>query len=364
MEKIEDLSENLQILTIQFEQLNSNILSNRISISSYQDMLKSITNDLEKNKAALKLRDLGATFHLKVAKDKCPTCFQNIVDNLLAEEIKGPQMDLKAQIEYLKSQKRMLEKQIEGITKENTELGIKINNTKKEISKNHDDINSFRKSIFSGTELEKLYVRKQVYIENEVRDLSNFKESFSEKKEELKIIMEKFLNLSKKLEKLPKEIYTEQDIKKIKLFEHYFKDNSHKFHYESAPISSISMSRDNLLPSLAHMELREIRKSNTKTDSSASDFVRLIWSYIISLFQASNISPMGNHLNFLLLDEPGQHSMAQQSQRALLSELSQNKNLQSIVAASFDESESIFHEVTHGIDFKLIYWEGKLIKPM
>ena len=126
----------------------------------------------------------------------------------------------------------------------------------------------------------------------------------------------------------------------------------------------IVISKDNLLPSLAHIELREIRRSSTKTDSGASDFVRLIWSYVLALFQASSTKPIGNHLNFLLLDEPGQHSMAQQSQRSLLMELSSYSDLQSIVAASFDESEAIFHEVTNGLAFKLITWDGKLIKPM
>ena len=116
--------------------------------------------------------------------------------------------------------------------------------------------------------------------------------------------------------------------------------------------------------SCSNLRIHLFRRSSTKTDSSASDFVRLIWSYLIALYQASNVEPKGNHLNFLLLDEPGQHSMAQQSQRALLLELSSYRSLQSIVAASFDESEAIFHEVTNQIKFKLITWQGKLIKPL
>ncbi|WP_227558879.1 hypothetical protein [Acinetobacter calcoaceticus] len=364
LKQIESVTDELQLLSIGFEQLNSKLINNRISISTYKEMLYSINEDLGKNKAALKLRDLGAKLDLEISEDKCPTCFQHIIDNLLAEEIKGPQMDLKEQIEHLSSQKKMLEKQIDGILEENSIIEIKFNNTKKEINRKHNVLDSLRKSVTSGTEMEKLYVRRQIYIENEVRNLEMFKEKFSKIKLQLNDLIEQFLIIDTQLKKLPKEFYSEQDFEKIKLFEQFFKGNAKKFHYESAQISDIIMSKDNLLPSLAHMELREIRRSSTKTDSSASDFVRLIWSYLIALYQASNVNPKGNHLNFLLLDEPGQHSMAQQSQRALLLELSAHSSLQSIVAASFDESEAIFHEVTNQINFKLITWQGKLIKPI
>ncbi|HDR8937566.1 hypothetical protein LGM38_02255 [Burkholderia vietnamiensis] len=36
-------------------------------------------------------------------------------------------------------------------------------------------------------------------------------------------------------------------------------------------------------------------------------------------------------------------------------------NLQSIVAASFGETEEVFRQATEGIAFKLIEWEGKLL---
>ena len=71
-----------------------------------------------------------------------------------------------------------------------------------------------------------------------------------------------------------------------------------------------------------------------------------------------------NFLKSLLFDEPGQHSMAVDSQRALLNQLSSQLTLQSIVAASFDESEDVFRNATRNIDFKLIQWGGKLIRPL
>jgi hypothetical protein len=52
------------------------------------------------------------------------------------------------------------------------------------------------------------------------------------------------------------------------------------------------------------------------------------------------------------------------SQHALLQLLSREKELQSIIAASFDENESVFKEATDGLQYKLIEWNGKLLRPL
>lgn len=38
-------------------------------------------------------------------------------------------------------------------------------------------------------------------------------------------------------------------------------------------------------------------------------------------------------------------------------------SLQSIVAASFDESEEVFRQATQGVQYTLIEWDGKLLQP-
>jgi len=163
---------------------------------------------------------------------------------------------------------------------------------------------------------------------------------------------------------MPKDEYTTDDEARITVFQKQFRANAGSFGYESARIEDIEISRDSLVPCLAQLELREIR-SDIKSDSSASDFVRLIWSYLLALHQTS-VSPtmQGNHPGILLLDEPGQHSMAVDSQHALLKQLASESKLQSIVAASFDELEEVFQQATSGIEYKLIEWEGKLIRPL
>jgi hypothetical protein len=100
--------------------------------------------------------------------------------------------------------------------------------------------------------------------------------------------------------------------------------------------------------------------TNIKSDASATDFVRLIWAYILSLYKVSFVHNC-NHPSIIIFDEPAQHSMAIQSFNILLQEFSNNSELQSIVAASFDESDDVFLVATKDTSFHLINIEKKLI---
>lgn len=93
---------------------------------------------------------------------------------------------------------------------------------------------------------------------------------------------------------------------KVKLdrFEEHFRNLATDFSYRSAKPKEIEVNRETLVPYLKGLELREINgAADIKADSSASDFVRLIWSYLISICRVSN-EQNGNHLGILLLMSP------------------------------------------------------------
>jgi hypothetical protein len=212
-------------------------------------------------------------------------------------------------------------------------------------------------------------VRRQLQIELEADAIEKLETQAAAHLERLKDISVQLAENQAARKSLPKDTYSQSDLYRIGLFQKVFRANAGSFGYESATISEIEISLDNLTPTLSQLELREIIKklpsADIKTDSSASDFVRLIWSYLLALYQTSSQpSTKGNHLGILLFDEPGQHSMRSGSQHALLQLLSREKELQSIIAASFDENESVFKEATDGLQYKLIEWNGKLLRPL
>lgn len=364
MEKVTATTNDLQHLNVLHERATLALGEQRASIRDYEELLAAANEDLERNKTARKLRELGATHNLDTAAGRCPTCNQLIEDTLLAGTVSGPQMDLDANIRYLESQRRMLLRQIAGLKEAIQGSGNKVAELGARIAAKRDFLVAMRGDVASGATESKAIIRRQVQIEIMVEALEKLQLKAIELIRQLEAISVQMQKNQNARKRLPKDAYTDDDYARIDLFQKNFRANAGSFGYESAPIAEVEISRDNLVPCLAQMELREIR-TDIKSDSSASDFVRLIWSYLLALHQTSSTPSFeGNHLGVLMFDEPGQHSMAVDSQHALLKQLAGEPNLQSIIAASFDENEDVFRQATDGITYKRIEWEEKLLQPL
>lgn len=370
LKELDSIGEELQRLSVLHERATSTLTLQRASLREYEDLLKEAKEDLERNKTAAKLRDLGAKHAVELASGHCPTCHQLVEDTLLSESLTGPQMDLNTNIGYLDSQCRMLVKQIIGFQEAIRNSEATVGEIALRLGAKHDQRRALRGDVSSGANESRAMVRRQVQIEVEVEDLQQLEVRVSRLIERLEDVAKRLAENQISRKALPKDSYTSEDQSRIALFEKQFRANAGSFGYESAPIVEIQINRDTLVPCLSQIELREIikrtgPKTDIKADSSASDFVRLIWSYLLALHQTSvHSSTIGNHPGILLFDEPGQHSMAVDSQHSLLQHLAGQVKLQSIVAASFDEAETVFQQATRGVSFQLIDWTGKLLRPL
>lgn len=369
LQELEVASSELQQLSVLHERATTNLTLQKAARDELRLLLAEASEDLERNKTALKLRNLGAQMEVEVATDHCPTCHQAVDDTLLLGIVTGPQMDLNTNIDYLDSQRKMLQNQINGAIEEIRQSEITVADVAARLAATHDYRNSLRGDVSTGVAESRTIVRRQIQIELELSNL----QAFNEQAEALMVtfgeIADRLAANQADRRALPKEAYSDADVSRISLFEKNFRGNASSFGYESAEIADIRISLDTLTPILSELELREIRRPKVQTsltaDSSASDFVRLIWSYLLALYQTSATRGFeGQHPGLLLLDEPGQHSMRSASQRALLQLLIAQRGLQAIVAASFDENESVFKEATTGLEFQLIQWEGKVIQPL
>lgn len=362
--ELDSTAVDLRQLSVLYERATTNLGMHRSSLREYESLFSEASEDLERNKTTAKLRELGAARDISIATGHCPTCHQTLEDTLLSESVVGPQMDLATNISYLESQSRMLQRQIAGVREQIDATEARADELAKALAAKHDYLNAMRGDISTGAAESKAVVRRQVQIEVELESIVSFTHIAV-------TLANKLVEISKRLaanqlarKEIPRSTYSAADEQRISMFQKQFRANAGSFGYESAPITEIEISRDNLIPCLSQLELREIR-TDIKSDSSASDFVRLIWSYLLALHQTSAQPTMrGNHPGILLLDEPGQHSMAVDSQHSLLLQLASQTSLQSIVAASFDEAEQVFVEATNGVTHQLIQWEGKLLRPL
>lgn len=364
MQSVTVAMDELQGLSVLHERATALHAEQRVSLAAYERLLVEVNEDLERNKTAAKLRDLGAKHDVATAVGKCPTCNQPVDDTLLAGAVTGPQMDLATNIGYLDSQRRMLIRQIAGLKVGLQDVEVRVAELAARIAGKRDLLTAMRGDVTSGASESKAIVRRQVQIEVEVESLQRLQEKATELFARLAQFATRLIANQTARRGIPKEVYSRADLARINQFQLHFRANAEAFGYKSAPIREVEIGKDTLVPCLAQMELREIR-TDIKSDSSASDFVRLIWSYLLALHQTSaTSSSLGSHPGLLMFDEPGQHSMAVDSQHALLKQLASENGLQSIVAASFDDSEELFLQATQGIQFALIEWNGKLIRPV
>lgn len=368
LQELETTSAELQRLSVLHERATSNLTLQKAALDELRLLFAAASEDVERNKTAQKLRNLGAQMELEVATDHCPTCHQAVDDTLLLGIVYGPQMDLETNIDYLNSQRKMLQSQINGALEEIHQSEIAVTDVAARLAATHDYRNSLRGDVSTGVAESRAIVRRQIQIEFELSNLQAFEEQASTLLVEFEEIATRLAANQAARHALPKENYSDADVARISLFEKNFRANASSFGYESADIVNIRISLDTLTPILSELELREIRtkvQTSLTADSSASDFVRLIWSYLLALYQTSATRGYeGHHPGILLMDEPGQHSMRSASQHSLLQLLIGERGLQAIVAASFDENESVFAEATAGLSFKLIQWEGKVIQPV
>jgi hypothetical protein len=365
--RISEVEQELQRIAVLYDRASTHHALQAASRTELRTLLNETEQDLTKNKAVQRLQEMGAQRGVELAKGSCPSCHQPVSDSLVVERAVGSQMDLESNIGYLDSQRRMLTRQLGALEEGLTVAEAAVRSFAQDLDRKRDQLTSLKEDLGSSAQQSKAVLRRAIQLELEIGRLDVLAHSSQRIAEDLSSIAYRLRANQEARAGLPKSLYSDSDVAAIKLFEKNFRANAGSFGYTSvADLREVSINDKSLTPSLSDIELREYRqRPDIKSESSASDFVRLIWAYLIALHQASKMSsPPGNHLGFLLLDEPGQHSMSQQSQRALLKTLISSTNLQSIVAASFDESSSIFDYVTEGVAHKLISWEGKLIAPL
>ena len=357
---LDRLLTELQRLSNLYETSTASLTLHKASLTDMQELYSSAREDLSKNRTAAKLRSLGAEHELVVATSKCPTCHQDIDDSLIDPGVAGPQMDLATNISYLERQCAMFERQIAGLNETIRECSDVKAEVGRRVTATREQLDSARKDLAMGSQQSRVDLRRQLQIETEVSQLEEAEIRLTGLFIELQKLSRRLADNQEARKDLPSIGYSLVDEQRISVFEKNFRANASAFEYESADVPDIEINRNALLPVLTRVRNR----TSIKADSSASDFVRLIWSYLLALYQSSsNKAVHGNHPGFLLFDEPGQHSMAATSQHSLMQLLGGEKGLQSIVAASFDESDAVFREATAGVEFVLIELSDKAIQP-
>jgi hypothetical protein len=350
----------------------SQIKLNKAQLNLYKENLGTVDVDLKANKLTLKLVKFGADeMGMDIAKGQCPTCLQPADDILISHDSISMPMTLSENITHLNNQKKMIGSMTEGLEKNIARDEGQVLSINEELVRQRQLLISLKKDIKSIGSVRETDIRSKILIEGRISDISSSEQIFSEYMTKLSLLSKDYKDVNGEISKISARDLTTSDWVKIKMFSQEFKAFATKFGYRSAKVEEIEIKGSSLLPYLKGIELKQnmetpaekniTNTADIKSDSSASDFVRLIWSYLISLHTTSE-KLNGNHPGFLIFDEPAQHSMSVKSVNEMLKTLQSTVGLQSIVAASFDESDVTYNESTVGLkDINLVRLPSKLI---
>lgn len=298
---------------------------------SNQELVKvtsEITNltDLQKIERYIK----EDTITSKITKNICPTCQQKIDTSFYSKiEVMG----ITENKEYLSEQKKILSVYIQSIENEIGQQKEIVTFLKSEYSDTQKIIEYLERDIQLNTNMSSY--KEIVDLESKIKSHETVQHYSDTIKEELTVLAREW-----KKNEMAKTSHnmSDNDRAKITLLEKYFKTYLTDFGYGSKEITQINISKKQFEQYFPVVKI-DGRDEKIRINSSASDFVRSLWAYYISLFEVSK-SKNGNHIGLFIFDEPAQHAMVESDQKVFLERLSKLDRCQSIVFSSFEDKDN------------------------
>jgi len=272
------------------------------SVRQIESNLELINRDLRNNKDAAKLRKFGSDSGSKLSTDTCPVCNQHIQDSLLHVGANVIIMDIDENIRHLEAQKKMLDftlaskrRDIEQWTTQQNELQSRVFSLRRLAQVIRSDLYS------TETEWSESVIQKRYENERIIAGYLKAKELLEQQLTELGKLSDRWKKYKEDEAKLPHRVLSNADVATITLLKTNFIKNLRRYNYKSVlDFEAIDIPANTCLPTIDGFDL--------KFDSSASDNIRIIWSFTMALLQTS-IERNGNHPTLIIFDEPAQHSI-------------------------------------------------------
>lgn len=332
-EELNNIIEQIEKCRIENEDLLSKKNKEKLEKQKINEGLEILINDIQNNKGLYKIKKYGAEESINIYKDICPTCHQAINDSLLSVQSQSALMTPEQNIIHLENQEILFNSMINQKDKIIEDIDRIIFQNNEKIEKLNRLAVAIKSDLFSlSGEYNENILLKKINLDKRLNDIEeangrliNYRNSFIKLSDNIKL-------MEAQLFEIGKEVFSEMDNTKIESLRSFFVANLNSFGYRSINADeNISISKETLFP--------EIMGYDLKFDSSASDHVRGIWAYTIALQQVSE-KYNGNHLNILVFDEPGQHSIIEPDMNSFLNKITTLHNVQTIVGFTMKDNNS------------------------
>ncbi|WP_449649196.1 hypothetical protein [Rahnella aceris] len=342
-------------------ELDLQTLSDEKSYIQYQidatkKRLSNLIDDKRKYEDLKKVADSGVFDETSILVNECPTCGANYSDNLIDLSLKDNLMTYEESLAFIKEQIKAFEFVLSDCS---NQLSLK----KAEQSEIESEMASLRNEILilknhknPAIAIQEDFLRKKINIENQINDISIAIHEITQIRLDLDVLWKKHTKLVAERKKFPSSILSTKDLLKLNYLSDGLKQRLRKYTFSSFDPGQVEVSEDSYQPTREGFDIG--------FEVSASDGIRIIWGYLISLFDAGKKFST-NHPRVIIFDEPRQQEANKLSFSELLKDAAQIANQGGQIIFATSEVESVLREALIGESCTIVAFDkndGKLIR--
>ncbi|MEM1330033.1 MAG: hypothetical protein AAGG07_05690 [Planctomycetota bacterium] len=313
--------------------------------------IRSLSIDLDRNADALKIQTLGGETLTVLSQDACPTCGQHVEQSLLPTEAQGMPMSIEENIDYLREQRRLAERAKSETERTKRAIGIEMDGVRNNVADLRKQVRSLQQSLVSdGRAPSAAAIREQMLLADRLEQVQAAVEEYQQLDASLTSLADRWRTIKARQRAIGDRSTSTSDRSKFHAIDSSLREQLTAYGFRSIPVGEIAISQDLLRPVHEGMDIA----LDLTEDASASDMIRIIWAYLVSLLEMSTQHGT-NHQRLLVLDEPKQQGARGDSFLALLSKVaSLGSDVQVVIATSEDDEavlEAMRPQAANWIEF-------------
>lgn len=332
-------------------------LSQQINSTSIR--LGRLKEDRRKYEDLIKIGTLEALKQSSLFTQSCPTCSQGISENLVNLNDTSPIMSSDESLNYIKEQHKVVESIKDGLESEKKLKEKDLTNINNQILSLYNEILRLERSTLSHGDLKlEENLRKKITLENLIESYKDGISAILQARLELDKHLKEYRRLVETRKKLPQNILSSNDSEKLISLRKHVVDLLEKFGFSSFKPELIQISEETYLPTREGFDLG--------FDTSASDGIRIIWSYLIGLMKVSN-QYNANHPKLIVFDEPRQQEAKKVSFTQLLKESAVACQGQGQIILATSEDETSLLAALGDVKYTMLSYpatDGKILRRL
>jgi hypothetical protein len=324
-------------------------------VKAVQQRVAQIEEDLRRNRDELILRRLGASRNLRIADSHCPTCHQQIPDNLVSD-LQAEFMTVEDNIAFLSEQRDMF-LAVQGKTRrEVSSRQLELSALRSEIERLRGSARAMRETLTAAHGTPSIaQIERRVRLQETLATRSRLGARLEDIIGSFASLADEWRENEEARASLPTGGLSDGDANKLDRLEQLLRQQAKEYGMSSIETNALSIDRDTYKPMHEGFVL--------SFDLSASDLIRTIWAYENGLLEVAR-EFASNHLNILMLDEPKQQDAAAESLAAFLRRVANSKEASQQVIVATSEPRKSIEEMITGLDVNLLSFSGRIVTKL